>query len=73
MSLECHGQLTEEDICAQILQKNVFRETLKQESDDQDDHTLASCSAALTPKHWAAVQAMHMIRHFLENSGVDLQ
>ena len=25
VSLECHGQLTEEDICAQILQKNYSR------------------------------------------------
>ena len=74
VSLECHGQLTEEDICAQILQKNDSTETSQQDSDDdQDDHTLASCSAALTPKCGEAVQAMHKIRHFLDNSGVDMQ
>ena len=74
VSLEYHGQLTEEDICAQILQKNDSRETSQQDSDDdQDDHTLASCSAALTPKCVEAMQAMHTIRHFLEKSGADMQ
>ena len=54
--------------------KNDSRETSQQDSDDdQDDHTLASCSAALTPKRVEAMQAMHTIRHFLEKSGADMQ
>ena len=50
------------------------RETSQQDGDDdQDDHTLASCSAALTPKCGESMQAMHMIKHFLEKSGADIQ
>ena len=74
VSLVCNGQLTEEDICAQILQKNDSMETSQQDSDDdQDDHTLASCSATLILKRGEAMQAMHTIRHFLEKSGADMQ
>ena len=69
ISLECHGQLTEEDICTQILQQN-HGETSHHDSDD--DKTSAS-AASPTPKRGEAMQAMQTLRYFLEKSGADLE
>ena len=69
ISLECHGQLTEEDICTKILQQN-HGETSHHDSDD--DETSAS-AASPTPKRGEAMQAMQMLCYFLEKSGADLE
>ena len=72
MLLSCYGQIIEEDICAQIMQKNDSEETLHPESnDDQDDDALAS--STLDRKHGEAMQAMHMLRHFLETIEADFK
>ena len=72
MSLECHGQLTEEDISSQILQKKDSGKTSRHDSDDdQDNNTMAS----LTPHRGGAraMQAMYTLRQFLEKSGAGLE
>ena len=72
MSLECHGQLTEEDICAQNC-RGMGRHHSRIVMMIKMDHTSASCSQVLTLKSREAMQAMYTIRHFLEKSGADLQ
>ena len=72
MSLECHGQLTEEDICTEILQKSDHGVTSQHDSDDDLNETETSASSP-TPRRGEAMQAMHTLRQFLEKSGVDLE
>ena len=66
-SLECHGQLSEEDICSQITDKNGG--TTQPESDDEDDGE----TSTLLPKRAEAIQAMQTVRGFLEKSGAELK
>ena len=55
--------------CTQILQKNDHGETSHHDSDDDE----TSASASPTPKRGEAMQAMQMLRYFLEKSGADLE
>ena len=55
--------------CTQILQKNDHGETSHHDSDDDE----TSASASPTPKRGEAMQAMQMLRSFLEKSGADLE
>ena len=55
-SLECHGQLSEEDICSQITDKNGG--TTQPESDDEEDDGETS---RLLPQRVEAIQAMQTV------------
>jgi hypothetical protein len=69
ISLECHGQLPEEDICTQILPRMIMVRHHTIDSDDDE----TSASASPTPKRGEAMQAMQMLHYFLDKSGADLE
>ena len=61
-SLDCHGELTDEDICISLQQENEIEE---HESDGSDEPSAA-------PKPGDAVLAMQTVRCFMEKAGADL-
>ena len=63
-SLECHGELTDEEICSSVIQSDC------PQSDGEGDEGAATL--AQNPKPIEALQAMHTVRVFLELNRTDL-
>ena len=64
-SLECHGELTPEEICTSVRQCE-----LQQQSDGEGDE--GATVPAPIPKSGEVMQAMHTVRAFLELNGSEL-
>lgn len=68
-TLECVGELTDQDICDPIVNAEGDSAHAQHESEDEEDLS----ETHPMPNQRDAVQAMHVVRLYLEKGGADLQ